>query len=89
MTRINARIQKPKRAGHPEGYPRPDCALYALASLRALAAEVKRDLLPLLARLGVDHDLAYCHPAAHAGVRAQTLEASVVRLYSAVALLSR
>jgi hypothetical protein len=34
------------------------CTLYALASLRALAAEVKRLLLPLLARLGVDPGLA-------------------------------
>jgi hypothetical protein len=32
--------------------------LYALASLRALTAEVKRLLLPLLARLGVDPGLA-------------------------------
>jgi hypothetical protein len=50
--------QKPKRTGHPKGYPGPGCTLYALASLRALAAEVKRELLCLLARLGVDHDLA-------------------------------
>src|SRR5215213_11579999 len=35
----------------PEGH-RPD---YYLASLRALATEVKRVLLRLLARLGVDH----------------------------------
>jgi hypothetical protein len=32
--------------------------LYALASLHALAAEVKRLLLPLLARLGIDPGLA-------------------------------
>jgi hypothetical protein len=32
--------------------------LYALASLRALAAEVRRLLLPLLAHLGADPGLA-------------------------------
>jgi hypothetical protein len=55
--------------GHPEGYPGPGCTLYgALASLRALAAEVKRILLRLLARLFVDDHLAYRHPAIVAGV---------------------
>jgi hypothetical protein len=45
-------------SGHPEGYPGLVCTLYALASLRALAAEVKCVRLRLLARLGVDHELA-------------------------------
>jgi hypothetical protein len=40
-----------------------------LASLPALAAEVKRVLLCLLARFGVDHELAYSYPAIVAGVR--------------------
>src|SRR5215211_8435760 len=40
----------------------------ALASLCAAAAEVLRELLRLLARLGVDHDLPYRHPAVVAGV---------------------
>jgi len=59
-----------KGPGHPEGYPDPLCTLYALASLRALAAEVLRELLSLLARLGVDHELAYRYPAvvAYVGV---------------------
>jgi hypothetical protein len=51
-----------------EGYPGPDCTLYALASLRALAAEVKRVLLYLLTRLRVESDLAYRYPAIVAGV---------------------
>src|SRR5215218_2858549 len=55
--------------GHPEEYPGPDRTLYALASLRALAAEVKRVLLRLLARLRVDHELAYRYPAIVADVR--------------------
>ena len=42
----------------PKGYPSSDCTLYALAALHALASEVKRVLLPLLARPGVDHELA-------------------------------
>jgi hypothetical protein len=42
----------------PKGYPGPGCTLYTLASLRAAAAEVKRMLHRLLARLGVDDDLA-------------------------------
>src|SRR5215203_5620571 len=58
-----------KGPGHPEGYPGPGCTLlYALASLRALAAEVQCKLLCLLARLGIDHDLAYADPAVVAGV---------------------
>ena len=52
----------------PKGYPGPGCTLYALASLRAAAAEVKRELLSLLACLGIDHELAYRHPAIVAGV---------------------
>jgi hypothetical protein len=54
-------------------YPGPVCTLYALASLRAAAAEVQRVLLRLLARLGVDHDLAYCYPAIVADVRTLVL----------------
>jgi hypothetical protein len=54
----------------PKGYPGPGCTLYALASLRARAAEVKRVLLRLLARLGVDRNLAYRYPAVVAGVGA-------------------
>jgi hypothetical protein len=57
-----------KGPGHPEGCPGLFCTLYALASLRATAAEVLRELLCLLARLGVDHDLAYRYPAIVAGV---------------------
>jgi len=41
-----------------------------LSAIRAAAAEVKRVLLRLLARLGVDHDLAYRYPAIVAGVGA-------------------
>jgi len=59
--------------GPSEGYPGPVCTLYALASLRALAAEVKRVLLRLLARLRVDHELAYRYPAVVAGVGALVL----------------
>jgi hypothetical protein len=44
--------------GRPEGYRGPIGAFYALALLRALAAEVERVLLYFLARLGVDHELA-------------------------------
>jgi len=51
-----------------------------LSAIRAAAAEVKRELLCLLARLRVDHDLAYRYPAVVAGVGAQALEAGVVRL---------
>ena len=36
---------------------------YALAAFRALAAQVLRVLLDLLACLGVDHELAYRYPA--------------------------
>src|SRR5215212_4439898 len=54
--------------GYPEGYPGPSCTLYALASLRAAAAEVKRVLLGLLARLGVEDDLRERYPAIVAGV---------------------
>src|SRR5215204_4146987 len=39
-----------------------------LSAIRATAAEVKRVLLRLLARLGGDHDLHYSHPAVVAGV---------------------
>src|SRR5215208_781998 len=46
------------------------CTLYDLASLHALAAEVLCELLCLLARLGVDHDLAYRYPAVVADVGA-------------------
>src|ERR671913_230035 len=59
---------KGRGSGHPEGYSGPVCTLYALASLRALAAEVKRVLLGLLARIRVDHKLAYGYPAVVAGV---------------------
>jgi len=47
-------------------------------------AEVQRELLRLLARLGVDHELAYRYPAFAAGVGA--LEAGVTRLYGVVIL---
>jgi hypothetical protein len=57
-----------KGPGRPEGYPGPVCTLYALASLRALAAEVKRVLLYLLTRLRVESDLGYRYPAIVAGV---------------------
>jgi hypothetical protein len=40
---------------------------------RATAAEVQSELLRLLARLGIDHDLAYADPAVVAGVGALTL----------------
>ena len=43
---------------------------YALAVFRALAAEVQRELLRLLARLGVEGDLTYRHAAIVAGVGA-------------------
>ena len=43
-------------------------APYALAVFRALAAEVQRELLRLLARLGVEGDLTYRHAAIVAGV---------------------
>jgi len=56
-----------QRPGYPEGYPGHVSPLYDLASLRALAAEVERELLRLLARIGVDHGLAYRHPAIVAG----------------------
>src|SRR5215212_10062348 len=59
--------------GHPEGCPGPGSTLYALASLRTLAAEVLRELLRLLARLVVDHELAYRYPAISAGVGALVL----------------
>jgi hypothetical protein len=39
------------------------CTLYALASLRATAAEVQCELLHLLARLRINRNLAYRHPA--------------------------
>jgi hypothetical protein len=54
--------------GHPVRYPDPACTLYALASLRALAAKVERELFYLFARLRVEGDLPYRHPAVVAGV---------------------
>src|SRR5215213_11916168 len=57
-----------QRPGYPEGYPGHVSPLYTLASLRTPAAEVQRVLLCLLARLRVDHDLPYRHPAVVAGV---------------------
>src|SRR5215212_2507550 len=71
----------------PKGYPGHGRTLYALAPLRALATEVKRVLLRLLARLGVEGDLAYRYPAVVAGVGA--LEAGVMRLYGVVVILRR
>ena len=53
----------------------------------ATATEVERVLLRLLARLGVNGNLAYRHPAIGAGVGA--LEASVMHLYGVVVLLGR
>jgi hypothetical protein len=52
----------------PVGCPGPGCTLYALASTPALSAEVRRVFLRLLARLGVDHELAKRYPAICAGV---------------------
>ena len=46
----------------------------------AAAAEVKRVLLRLLARPGVDHDLAYCYPAIVAGVRVVLVFSGWVRM---------
>jgi hypothetical protein len=57
-----------KGLGLPEGCPGPVCTLYALASFRAPAAKVKRVLLRLISRLGVDSDLAQSYPAIVAGV---------------------
>jgi len=44
-----------------------------LSAIRATAAEVKRVLLRLLARLRVDHDLSKRYPAIVAGVGALVL----------------
>jgi hypothetical protein len=44
-----------------------------LSAIRATAAEVHGELLRLLARLGVEDDLAYADPAVVAGVGALTL----------------
>jgi hypothetical protein len=52
----------------------------------ALAAEVKRELLRLLARLRVEGELAYRYPAIVAG--ACPLEAGVVSLYGVVVIVS-
>jgi hypothetical protein len=67
-----------KGTGRPEGYPGPICTLYALASLGTLAAEVKRVLLRLFTRLGVDHELSYRHPAIVAGTRTLILMVMVL-----------
>jgi len=55
--------------GHLEGYPGPGCPLYALASLRALAAEIERVLLDLFAVV-VDDELGDRYPSRVAGVGA-------------------
>ena len=47
--------------------------------MRAAAAKVLRELLSLLARLGVDHDLAYCYPAVVTGVGTLVLVAFLIR----------
>jgi hypothetical protein len=67
-----ARLPSIIRPGLLEAYHGP---LYSLrsSSLRALAAEVLCELLCLLARLGVDHDLAYRYPAVVADVGALIL----------------
>jgi len=44
-----------------------------LSAIRATTAEVQGELLRLLARLRVDHDLAYRHPTVVAGVGALVL----------------
>jgi len=51
-----------------------------LSAIRATVAKVERVLLYLLARLGIDHELAYRYPAVVAGVGPLAL---------AVVLLSR
>jgi hypothetical protein len=53
----------------PEGYLGPGCTLYVLASLRALAAEVKRLLERLLACIGIDNLYFHADPAVVARVR--------------------
>jgi hypothetical protein len=59
-----------------------------LATLRlATAAEVKLVLLYVLTRLRVERDLAYRYPTLK--TRAWTLQASVVRIYSVVVIVSR
>src|SRR5215218_10483257 len=67
---------------HPHSYGLGLSASFASAT----AAEVERVLLRLLARLGVNRDLAYRYPAIVAGV--VTLETGVVSLYGVVLLLS-
>jgi hypothetical protein len=42
-----------------------------LSAIHAAAAEVEGELLRLLARLGIDHDLPERHPAIVAGVGAR------------------
>jgi hypothetical protein len=62
----------------PEGYPGPVGTLYDLASLHALAAEVKRVLFYLFARLRVEGDLPYRHPAVVADAGALVLILGIV-----------
>jgi hypothetical protein len=50
-----------------------------LSAIRATAAEVQSELLYLLARLGVDHDLADRYPAVVAGVRVFLVFGGLVR----------
>jgi hypothetical protein len=69
-----------KGPGHPEGYPGPVFTLYALASLRAAAAGNSLSDLDLFAGTGVLDKMADVDDAISAGVRAQALEAGVVRL---------
>jgi len=44
-----------------------------LSAIRATAAEVERELFYIFARLRVNRNLAYCHPAIVAGTGALVL----------------
>src|SRR5215203_5327898 len=65
---MNIRRGPPGRMGRTAAHLRVDCTGPGLSAFGATATEVERVLLRLLARLGVEDDLAYRYPAIVANV---------------------